>query len=50
MTCIECLIISFTSILLMMWETLKREQIILNEENILDTNKLEQLDETDAIL
>ena len=34
----------------MMWETLKREQIILNEENILDTNKLEQLDETDAIL
>jgi hypothetical protein len=40
MTCIECLIISFISIITMMWETYKRDQVIFNEENILDTDKL----------
>ena len=50
MTCIECLIISFSSILTMMWETYHRENIILNDENILDVDKILQLDETDAIL
>ena len=50
MTCIECLIISFSSILAMIWETVKRENILLNEENILDTEKLVYLDETDANL
>ena len=50
MTCIECLIISFSSFLAMIWETVKRENILLNEENILDTEKLVYLDETDANL
>lgn len=34
----------------MMWETYHRENIILNDENILDIDKIVQLDETDAIL
>lgn len=38
------------SILLLMWETLKREEIILNDESVLNTDKLELLEETDAIL
>lgn len=49
MTCIECLIISFSTILCLMWETYKRDDIILHDENLLNTDKLENLDETDAI-